>query len=953
MVDPGTAAVALGAANAGTNLAINATRGLAAARRRFRLLGTFDPEWLTLNLDAVENDDADLVGLSAADVQDAESFLASPQMEPVLAFFAITKMSPPTVEREEALKTYRKLFTNESQRWLANSGGKWKSCMPLIMDRLDSLYNGTLPGISGAVDADEIDQFANFIQSPVLSGATSKSPQGYYLERLIGLASDPSSLSKAITLSGRVAQAISAVDYHPIFTHTELDGRSDFISLYVQRDFVGVDDNVAINRDSLIPSMNPFRMVLMGDPGAGKTTFVQYFKKSISSSAASVPAVEIVCRHYVKSAWDKSLIQHAVDVINTEHAIQITSVEFESMLLLGRVCLVFDGLDEITERTRRVNMISRIESIASQYPACSILVTTRLLGYDRAQLPRPLFTHVRLDQFDEEQFYEYCRRWFESRQRPDLIESFVHDSDTVRDLKFNPLMLSLLCALYREHGAIPTDRRGVYAQCADLLFRRWDSHRQIEHLGAMPKFAERLMQEIARWVYNSPSVQDGVEESQLIKILAHSLVDRDGFDRSDAERDAKSFVEFCAGRAWLLASFGVNHRGQRIFRFTHRTFLEYFAAESFVKRAANVDEICVEILSRFDRDATSVVPELLIQSYESHRDNGGPMVFKELLQRDMQRDTPNLLLLRLMEGISLPSQHRTKAFKRFFKAWCEVGITEAEFNHTLGLNPQAQSQLVREYLSDDSGIENDSVRILMVDAWAGRVLSGSAGRFYDVWNPIFSDVARQLVARKVKLESAVTANWLIALGLRPTRKWLGWDALTCSSVYGAVPGVIWWTIEERLGRGQELADIPPRTEAVRRSYNLIVSGSRVPEPLLADFRNAILFNGAEYHRWEWHEPYTRHPLDQILSELMRFCMCALHEAHEDTDAFVRMTGKLWSGDITAAFLWRDYKVQVGPRPDAELVSSAKSYIDRQPTWLKKWFEGSQSFVLFADEHRVR
>ncbi|WCT05892.1 NACHT domain-containing protein, partial [Rhodococcus qingshengii] len=498
MIEIASTAAVLGASNATVGLAKSASGAMAAARRRFRLLGTFDPELFTLNIEAASTSDVDVVGLSAKDVRDIEQFLSSPQMEPVLAVFAIAKLAQPDDRRELALTQYRELFENEAQQWLADSGGRWKPKIGLIIERIDALYNGTLPGVSTAIDGLEIKEFMDFVHAPALSGITTTS----YLDRIVSIATDVAGLADAVKVSTRIAEAIGAVDYQPIATHTDIDDPSKFLDLYVKRSFVDNDDGSPLEQESLSPSTKPFRHVLMGNPGAGKTTFVKHFKKTVSDSTR-VPVVEIVCRTYAKKAWDMSLTQHVVDLINTDHSIRLTVNDVETMLLLGRMCLVFDGLDEVTDQSKRITLITRINSIACQYPMCSMLVTTRILGYNRTQLPRDLFSHIRLDEFDEYQFSEYCRRWFDSRHRPDLLASFESESESVKDLRYNPLMLSLLCALYREHGAIPTDRRGVYHQCADLLFRRWDNHRQIEHYEAMPKSVDRLMQEIAYFVYKS------------------------------------------------------------------------------------------------------------------------------------------------------------------------------------------------------------------------------------------------------------------------------------------------------------------------------------------------------------------------------------------------------------------------------------------------------------------
>ncbi|WP_020108298.1 NACHT domain-containing NTPase [Nocardia sp. 348MFTsu5.1] len=940
MVDPASVAVGIGAANAGTSLAINAGKGAKSAFKRWRLLGTFEPEWLSLGGD-------DDTGLTSNQVKDIESFLAAPSLEPLLAFLAITKLSLPSAERDEALAQFRSLFGNEVRRWTTEKRTDWIQHATWLTRRIEGIYDGTIgPSVVQSVATADLEQFGDFVNSPALSGARAESSSTTYLGRLIQLISNLDQLAHALDLSRRIAQTIGSANHLPIITHTELDDKSEFESLYVSRRFVRLDDEQSVDSNTLNPSTDPFRMVVMGDPGAGKSTFVQHMKKQISSIQPHIPVIEIVCRHYSKSAWAESLLEHAADIVNAEYSISISARDLEHMLLLGRVCLVFDGLDEITDQIRRAKMIARIESLVVQYPSCSVLATTRLLGYERAPMRNPLFVHVRLDQFDEEQFSEYCTRWFRLKGREDLIESFIDDSSSVEDLRSNPLMLSLLCALYREHGSLPTDRRDVYARCADLLFRRWDSHRQIEHDGAMPKYAERLMQEIARWVYSSPSVQDGIEEQILVKILAHSLRDRDGFELADAERDAQSFVNFCAGRAWLLASFGTNSHGQRVFRFTHRTFLEYFAAESFVRKAKDDSDVCHEIVETFTRDATSVVPELLIQAYDFRRDGGGAAVFLELLRSGAQ----NVLLLRLMEGIGMSATMRRRVLVKTFRTWLDGDISDYEFDLVLGLNPQARSQLVKEFIENPSedveGINLPRIHQVLVDGWAGRVLSGSTARHFEYWNPVMIGV----VERGTSPSSPVGANWSVAADIDPVGySWSGWDAVVSPSLYGAVPGVIWWTIDARFGRGEAIPESPLRRRVIMTVYKLLSRGAQVPAPLIEDLRLAILYNGAEHLDWTCPDLTDSDPLDETLLILLFHLVCTLHEARCDTEAFIQILNTLQIDDIRPALEWRDYRVKTGRRPSADRQALAMQFMGRQPQWLKSWFDGRRSFVMFTDD----
>lgn len=945
-----TTTAALKAAGAAAGAAKSAADGFLIARKKFRLLGTFDPQWIRF-ADA-ESDELDL---SVSDVQGIEQFLASPGMEPVLAFFAISELSRRSTGEKggQVDNAVQIAVDNQARRWISDNGGGWLPKVPQIVRRLRQIFDGTFANMDASDFATEIDEFSTFISAPVLVTKSSQQNVGY-LERLIRCMTDLQALVEAVAKARELASAIGSLNLPPILTHTEIEGSLDFEKLYVGRPFRKSGTSTVVAPETLSPTTSPFRVVLMGNPGAGKSTFVRHYKK-VTCEASPVPVVEVSCRKYAKSTWHKSVVDFAIESIQADHGIRIETDTFERMLLLGRVCLVFDGLDEITERQKRAEMSARIESIANQYPVCSILVTTRILGYEQAKLPEVLFSHLELDEFNDEQFCEYCRNWFRQKDRNDLVQSFLADSDSVSDLRYNPLMLSLLCALYREHGAIPTDRRDVYRQCADLLFRRWDAHRQVEHDSSMPKYAERLMQEIAYWVYSSTAAQAGLEEAQLVKILAHFLRDRGGYDPGDAENASKDFVNFCAGRAWLLGSFGSNKRGQRIFSFTHRTFLEYFAAEALTRRAENEIEVLKEIKAAFEKDRTSVVPELMVQAYDFRKDNGGPLVLSEMLKGGAS----GLLLLRLMTGINVSGDLRKRVLDRVLRDAVDRGFDTDEFDLVLNLNPQARDQFISLFLDPSAVAEHSTVALLFCSHWAGRVLRGTIGRLIEIWDdPVLAAALAIRDGGHWKPDPAI-ANWLTLKGVDAKYQWLGWDALICPTESGYASGFLWRALLQRFSKGADLPTNAIIEDAISVAFSRLKSGARIPQPSIEAFNYSLIAESSRFalphfYRRGWKYPVSANDSDDALRQTILWVLCASREIRPRFTFNERLDEGLidfWPGDFEAAVKLRyrvaslqDKRGDAGSPLSEVEANDAKSFLPSVPSWLRKWFYNKASFV---------
>ncbi|GJO27425.1 hypothetical protein NJB1507_33350 [Mycobacterium marinum] len=965
MAEPVSATVTgLKAVGAAAGVAKAGATGFAHARKRFRFLGTFDAEWLSI----ANSEDAE-AGLNVSDAQDIKLFLTSPQMEPVLAFFAISKLSK---SGEEAADVMQLAISNEARRWVAQSQGKWIGKLPFVIARLNALYDGTFKTVHVPSEIDdEVEFFSNFVNAPLLVEQPDQHHVNY-LDRLIGRMTDLQALVHVLAKVRNLASAIAGVRLPPIATHTDLDGSFEFEKLYVPRTFRRAGANELIAPSDLSPTTAPFRVVIMGDPGAGKSTFVRHYKKQVSSAEVSIPVVEVSCRRWAKSAWEKSALAFALETIEAEHCLRISTDEFESMLLLGRVCLIFDGLDEITQRLRRAEVVQRIESVAGQYPVCSVLVTTRILGYGQASLSDALFDHLELDQFDYPQFEDYCDRWFRLQKREDLITSFIADSGTVDDLRYNPLMLALLCALYREHGSIPADRREVYRQCADLLFRRWDAHRQIEHDSSMPKFADRLMQEIAHVVYNSPIAQGGVGEVQLVKILAQFLIDRGGYDAGDAETASRDFVEFCANRAWLLGSFGSDKRGQRIFGFTHRTFLEYFAAEAMTRRANGDDDVIEIIKTAYNRDRTSVVPELMIQAYDFRKENGGPTVLRKIAKGDVS----SLLLLRLMAGVNVPFSLRSTVFEHIVS----LGLTGEsellngdEFDMLLNLHVQAREQFIELVLTPDAALKNPAVTRTFCTAWAAKVLHGSAGRLAKIWDGPVKSATFTLRESQYWVPNAVIGNWLVLDGIDPKYEWTGVDAVMCVTNRDLEDrieaGVLWRCIHDRFAVGQPLPSNEVTITAIMDAYNALKRRHRVPAQVIQMFadrvraqQTAVPLRSRQHPKMAlWHFPAMPEELDKILREVLIWTLCAMRELLHRSEylggPIESVARGFWDGDFEPAIKFRSFNIATDKerakdpslKLDSDEVPLVKEFLRSVPPWLRDWFYGRASYVVTDDE----
>jgi hypothetical protein len=359
------------------------------------------------------------------------------------------------------------------------------------------------------------------------------------------------------------------------------------------------------------------RRAVLGNPGAGKSTLAakicydlaQSDHRDVSSFSSLTPwMVELRRFAGTGGAARSSLVAYFTYWAETSYQLTVPCGAFEWLLSRGRLLVVFDGLDELLDTSLRQDVRNEVESFCRRYATAPVLVTSRLVGYDQAPLDTQTFDTVLLEDFDEPRVEEYTTKWFDirlseepERDRKRHVADFMRDSAVAGELRNSPLLLALLVSLHRGPASIPNNLPDVYDSCANLLFSTWDKQRHIKVVLPFAEHVRPALRELAWWIFNSQRLSEGVTRRQTVERTADYLGRRRFGDPDKARAAAADFVDFCRGRAWVFADQGSTAAGEDLFGFTHRTFLEFFAAEhlAFRKQAAEalVEDLAPQIVN--------------------------------------------------------------------------------------------------------------------------------------------------------------------------------------------------------------------------------------------------------------------------------------------------------------------------------------------------------------------
>ncbi|MEW6498781.1 MAG: HEAT repeat domain-containing protein, partial [Cyanobacteriota bacterium] len=381
---------------------------------------------------------------------------------------------------------------------------------------------------------------------------------------------------------------------------------------YAQQSAVGALDVVKDRR-------NYPRLLLLGDPGSGKSSLVQYLALTWATAPIEVAQAQpipllIELRNYMRDRNSKQC-ENLLDFFyhGSGFIYKLERERLHDILQAGKAFVMFDGLDEVFDPVCREQVVTDIINFTISYPQVRVLVTSRVIGYKQQRLRNTKFHHFMLQDLELGQIEEFINRWHdlafeqeaEKVKKRDRLKRAIEESRAIQELAGNPLLLTMMAILNR-HQELPRDRPELYSQSSRVLLQQWDVEKALhdtsfEFVTVDYKDKQAMLRQVA---YQMQAGQKGlagnlIEADKLKTTLANYL---DVLRVRHSEQVAELMIEQLRSRNFILCFLGADY-----YAFVHRTFLEYFCAWEFVwqfekERSINLDFLKYDVFGKHWQD---------------------------------------------------------------------------------------------------------------------------------------------------------------------------------------------------------------------------------------------------------------------------------------------------------------------------------------------------------------
>ncbi len=430
---------------------------------------------------------------------------------------------------------------------------------------------------------------------------------------------------KGMGISDRVPLRLKLLDlYVPLKARMELpEGDTWKRDLSLAGRDVTNDEQELLHFGEPVPLLRVLQkhsgVIVLGDPGAGKTTFVKYLALRLARGEGG----DIGLNDYLPILLPLAAFANALqtrdirlDDFIAEYFAGIgadlpVGPMLREALKVGRALILLDGLDEVRDINMRNTVVERVVDFFAFHrrEGNKFVLTSRVVGYRAVRPSAEDLVECTIVDFEDDEIEEFIKYWTTALEkqaqgntavarsdaetdRRELLDS-IQQNPGVRQLASTPLLLTILALMKRQGVSLPERRVQLYDQYVNTMLSTWNRARSLSGRAPGRDIDElqtvRILAPLALWMHEvSPGVGLVGREDMRRKLEELFL------ERSEASphQAARQFLTDVREHAALLLERGPGEYG-----FIHLTFEEYLAAVAIALKGQGNAASIIETLS--------------------------------------------------------------------------------------------------------------------------------------------------------------------------------------------------------------------------------------------------------------------------------------------------------------------------------------------------------------------
>jgi predicted NACHT family NTPase len=358
------------------------------------------------------------------------------------------------------------------------------------------------------------------------------------------------------------------------------------------------------------------KLMVLGKPGAGKTTFLKYLAIQCISGkfqAHQVP-IFITLKQFAEDPNSPAMLEFIIQMLVKRG---VTDTQTTQLINQGRGFILFDGLDEVREEDSS-RVLKQIESFSDQYQTNHFVITCRIAAQEYTFKN---FKDVEVSDFDARQIKTFVIKWFRTKENLNPVLPASNEGEGEKAFLYPPMNSGI-----REDFSVGKKNKKIAKQSRQSKLLNTQRHLLARETDLTSEVEESTAQRFLQQLQSSRQIFELATNPLLLTLLCLEFEDSGDFPSDRAELykrgiatllrkwDAKRGIE----RDQVYKRLSAQRKEDLLSQVAWTTFerKNYFFKQSEVERYI-ADYICNLPNAQTDSEVLQLDSEAVLKSIEA------------------------------------------------------------------------------------------------------------------------------------------------------------------------------------------------------------------------------------------------------------------------------------------------------------------------------------------------